>query len=145
MGVIGALYTTASLTTRAIRPPERSQTHLPMIDSLKANYYTPSIDTRKEMGLKYVVQIEIDPDVGAEIEGDPAEIEEWMGKWQALNPIGMYFAMTRRAVTVLVDVPNEDALLEPLHATWVFTRTYPEVWPVADASEFPSLMRRVLG
>ena len=95
--------------------------------------------------MKYIVQVEIDPDVGAEIEEDPADIQEWIGKWQALNPIGMYFSMTRRAVTIIVDVPNEDGMLEAIHATWLVTRSYPEVWPVADASEFPAMMQRLLG
>ena len=31
-----------------------------------------------------------------------------------------------------VDIPNEDALFEALHASWVFLRTYPEVSPVVD-------------
>ena len=93
--------------------------------------------------MKYIVQVELDPDVGAEIEENPADIQEWMGKWQALNPIGMYFAMTRRSVTIVVDVPNEDGMFEALHATWVFASTYPEVWPVAEASEFGSLMQRI--
>ena len=35
-----------------------------------------------------------------------------LGAWQALNPIGMYFSMTRRAVTVILDMPNEDAMFE---------------------------------
>ena len=95
--------------------------------------------------MKYIVHTEIDPDTGIEVEAEPAKIQELIGKWQALNPIGMYFHMTRRAITIIVDVPNEDALLEPLHATWVLARTYPEVSPVADASEFPTMMKRVLG
>ena len=72
-----------------------------------------------------------------------ANIEEWMARWQSLNPIGMYFATTRRAVTIIVDVPNEDPLLEALHHTWVLTNSYPEVWPVAGADEFQAIAKRV--
>ena len=92
--------------------------------------------------MKYIVQMEVDPETGVEIEAQPEKIQELMGKWQALNPIGMYFAMTRRAVTVIVDVPNEDAMFEALHASWVLMASYPDVWPVADASEFPRLLQR---
>jgi hypothetical protein len=95
--------------------------------------------------VKYIVQVEIDPETGIEVEANPEKIQEWLGKWQALNPIGIYFAVTRRAVTIILDVPNEDALLEVLHDTWVMTNSYPDVWPVADASEFPAMMQRVLG
>ena len=93
--------------------------------------------------LKYIVQIEIDPDIGAEFEEDPAGIQEFIGKWQALNPIGMYFALTRRAVTVIVDVPNEDSMFEAIHHTWLVTRNYPEIWPVADLEGFGSIMHRL--
>ncbi len=93
--------------------------------------------------MKYVVQIELDPETGVLVESNPAEIEGFIGKWQALNPIGFYFALTRRAVTVIVDVPNEDAMFEALHATWVFTNSYPEVWPTASVEEFPAIMERL--
>ena len=93
--------------------------------------------------MKYIIQMELDPETGLEAEANPAEIQEFMGKWQALNPIGMYFSMTRRAVTVILEAPNEDSFFEALHATWVFTKSYPDVWPVADASEFPALMQRL--
>ncbi len=95
--------------------------------------------------MKYIVQAEIDPETGIEVEAHPEKIQEWIGEWQALKPIGMYFALTRRAVTIIVDVPNEDALLEVLRSTWVLTNSYPEVWPVGDASEFPAMMQRILG
>ncbi len=95
--------------------------------------------------MKYIVQAEIDPETGIEVEAHPENIQEWIGEWQALKPIGMYFALTRRAVTIIVDVPNEDALLEVLRSTWVLTNSYPEVWPVGDASEFPAMMQRILG
>jgi hypothetical protein len=51
--------------------------------------------------------------------------------------------VTRRAVTVIVDVPNEDAMFEAIHSTWVLTKSYPDIWPVGDATEFPALMQRV--
>ena len=92
--------------------------------------------------MKYIVQIEVDPETGVELEAQPERIQEVMGKWQALNPIGMYFSMTRRAVTVIVDVPNEDAFFEALHATWVASSSYPDVWPVVDAQEFPAMLQR---
>ncbi len=95
--------------------------------------------------MKYIVQVEIDPETGIEVETHPEKIQEWMGKWQALNPIGMYFGLTRRAVTIILDVPNEDAMLEVLRSTWVMTKSYPDVWPVGDASEFPAMMQRILG
>lgn len=56
--------------------------------------------------MKYVIQTEIDPDTGIDMEAEPAKLQEWIGKWQALNPIGMYFNLTRRAVTIIIDVPN---------------------------------------
>ena len=93
--------------------------------------------------MKYIVQIEIDPDMGAEFEEDPAGIQEFIEKWQVLNPIGMYFSLTRRAVTVIVDVPSEDSMFEVIHHTWLVTRSYPEIWPVADLEGFGSLMHRL--
>ncbi len=95
--------------------------------------------------MKYIVQVEIDPETGLEVEANPKKLQDWMEKWQALNPIGMYFALTRRAVTVIVDVPNEDTILEVLHSTWVLVKSYPDIWPVGDASEFPALMQRMMG
>ncbi len=92
--------------------------------------------------MKYVVQIEIDPETGIEVEGQPDKIQEILSKWQALNPIAMYFYTTRRAITIIVDVPNEDAMFEALHATWLFMKEYPEVSPVVDQSEFPRLLQR---
>jgi len=47
----------------------------------------------------------------------------------------MYFNLTRRAMTIIVDVPNEDAFFEALHATWLVANSYPDVSPVADVSE----------
>ena len=93
--------------------------------------------------MKYIIQVEVDPEAGAEVEANPDQIREVMGKWQALNPIGMYFCLTRRAMTIVVDVPNEDAMFEALHTTWVVIKSYPDVWPVVDAQEFPGILRRV--
>ena len=92
--------------------------------------------------MKYIIQAEIDAETGVEVEANPEKIQELIGKWQALNPIGMYFSMTRRAITIIVDVPNEDAFFEALHATWVLTKDYPDVSPVATVDEFPALMKR---
>lgn len=93
--------------------------------------------------MKYIVQIEIDPDAGDELESQPQDIQEIIDKFQALKPIGMYFSLTRRCVTVVVDVPNEDAMFEALHATWRNAKSYPDVWPVADVNEFPEILKRV--
>ena len=92
--------------------------------------------------MKYLIQIEVDPETGTELEGNPQQIQEMMGAWEALNPIGMYFAMTRRAVTVILEAANEDAFFEALHKTWVVSGNYPEVWPVASGEEFPSMLKR---
>ena len=92
--------------------------------------------------MKYIIQVEVDPEIGSELEETPAQIQEFMGKWQALNPLGMYFSLTRRAVTIIVDVPNEDAFFEALHNTWVTSQSYPDVWPVVSAEEFPAVLKR---
>jgi hypothetical protein len=92
--------------------------------------------------MKYVVQVEIDAVTGLDVEAEPDRIQEWIRKWQALNPIGMFFSLTRRAVTIIVDVPNEDAMFEALHASWVLAKDYPEVWPVASVEEFPTILQR---
>ena len=92
--------------------------------------------------MKYIVQIEVDPDTGTDVEEDPQQIQEIMGKWQAHNPIGMYFGLTRRCITIVLEADNEDSFFEALHATWVVTASYPEVWPVAGADEFPALLQR---
>ena len=92
--------------------------------------------------MKYIIQVEVGPGAGAEAEAQPQQIQELMGKWQALNPVGMYFSLTRRVVTIVVDVPNEDAFFEALHSTWVLSKNYPDVWPVVGAQEFPDMLRR---
>ena len=48
--------------------------------------------------VKYIVQVEIDPETGIDVEAQPDKIQEMIGKWQALKPIGFYFSLTRRAV-----------------------------------------------
>lgn len=92
--------------------------------------------------VKYIIQVEIDPETGADVEETPERIQEIIGKWQALNPIGMYFSLTRRSITIIVEAESEDAFFEPLHATWVMAMDYPDVYPVADADEFPQMMQR---
>ncbi len=93
--------------------------------------------------MKYIVQIEIDPEIGTELEEEPQKLQEFLAEWGKVKPMGMYFSLTRRALTIILDAPNEDAFFEPLHKTWVFTGSYPEVWPVADADEFPAIMQRL--
>ena len=93
--------------------------------------------------MKYVVSANFPAEYMPEHENTPQQIEEWIGKWQALNPIGFYFGLTHRHITVIVDVPNEDAMFEALYATWVLGKVYPSVTPVAEASEFGSIMARI--
>ena len=93
--------------------------------------------------MKYIIQADVGGEIGAELEAHPDKLHEVVGKWQALNPIGMYFSLARRRFTVVVDVPNEDSFFEALHATWVATNSYPEVWPVVGADEFPGVMQRL--
>ncbi|MFN8548743.1 MAG: DUF3303 family protein [Candidatus Eisenbacteria bacterium] len=93
--------------------------------------------------MKYMVQVEIDPQAGVTIEDNPQLIQEMIGKWQAHKPIGMYFSLTRRSVTVILEASNEDAFLEALHATWRVVKSYPNVHPVADVNEFPQILKRV--
>jgi len=69
-------------------------------------------------------------------------LQSILGAYQALNPIGIYASITRRAVTIIVDAPNADALFEALHATWVGAQNYPDVWPVVEMSKFPALLQR---
>jgi hypothetical protein len=44
--------------------------------------------SREEYRVKYIVQTEISAKVGAEVEANPAMIQEVVGAWQALKPIG---------------------------------------------------------
>ena len=90
----------------------------------------------------YIIQAELDPEAGVELEANPDMMQELIGKWQALNPIGHYFSLTRRAMTVILEAPNEDAFFEALHFTWVATNDYPEVTPVAGVDKFPDLLKR---
>ena len=55
----------------------------------------------------------------------------------------MYFPINRRAVTIIVDVPNEDAMFEVLYDTWQITKSYPAVTPVVGAEEFGAIMQRI--
>lgn len=93
--------------------------------------------------MKYVIQAEVDPETGIDVEAQPEKIQEMIGKWQALNPIGFYFHLTRRAITIVVDVPNEDAIFEALHDLWLLAKDYPDVSPVASVEEFPELLKRI--
>jgi hypothetical protein len=92
--------------------------------------------------MKYVIQIEIDPDTGHEAEKNPKALQELIGKWQVHKPIGMYFSLTRRSVTIIVEAPNEDAFFEAMHETWVVMGTYPDVNPVVSVEEFPKILQR---
>lgn len=92
--------------------------------------------------MKYIVQVEIDPVAGIEVEANMQSLQAALGAWQALRPLGMYANVDRRALTIIVDVPNEDALFEALHATWLATKSYPRVSPVVSIEEFPRLLQR---
>ena len=93
--------------------------------------------------MKYIIQVDVDGDIGADLEDHPEEIQELIGKWQAVNPMGMYFSLHQRRITILLEAPSEESFFEALHATWVATKEYPEVWPVMDVSEFPAMMQRL--
>ena len=93
--------------------------------------------------MKYIVIADVSPEVGTKLEADPASMQEFLGKWQALNPIGMYASLDKRRITVILEAENEDAFFEALHATWVVTESYPEVYPVADMEEFGGLLQRI--
>ncbi|MGD8608984.1 MAG: hypothetical protein PVH21_16920 [Myxococcales bacterium] len=92
--------------------------------------------------MKYIVQIEIEPTVGNELEDNPQRIRDMIAKWQAHNPIGFYFSLARRTVTVILEADNEDAFFPALHATWRITKSYPDVHPVGDVDEFPEMLKR---
>ena len=55
----------------------------------------------------------------------------------------MYFNLTRRAMRIIVDVPNEDAFFEALNATWLASNSYPDVSPATDVSEFEQIVGRL--
>ncbi len=55
----------------------------------------------------------------------------------------MFFSITRRSVTIIVDLPNEDAMFEALYATWQLTKSYPSVTPVVSTEEFGAIMGRL--
>ena len=91
--------------------------------------------------MKYLVQIEIDAKTGNEVQGKPIG-RETMEMWRALDPIEIYTSVTRRAITVIVDLPNEDAMFEALHQTWMFAGAYPTVTPVVTIEEAAQLHQR---
>lgn len=93
--------------------------------------------------MKYIVHLEIDPDAGFELENNPKLIQDLMAKWQVHKPIGMYFSLTRRTITIILEAANEDTFFEALHATWRAVKEYPDVFPVATADEFPKILARV--
>ncbi len=93
----------------------------------------------------YIVRVNIDPVNGAALEQQPEVLQDLVGTWQSLNPVGMYFALTEREVTVVAEAANEDELFEALHKTWVVTNTYPTVTPVVTAEDFPQIIERILG
>lgn len=41
--------------------------------------------------MRYIVQIDLDPETGTDLEARPERIQEFMGKWQAHNPVGMVY------------------------------------------------------
>jgi hypothetical protein len=92
--------------------------------------------------MKYIVVADIDPETGVEIEAQPEKIQEIIDKWQAHNLIGMYFSLTTRRLTIIVEAENEDEFFDALHATWVLTLDYPDVYPVVDVDGFPDLLAR---
>jgi hypothetical protein len=103
----------------------------------------PSVVHREGNAMKYIVQVEIDPSVGIQLEDNPEVIQALIAKWQAHEPIGQYFSLTRRTITVILEAEDEGAFFDALHATWRAAKTYPDVYPVADVEEFPDLLRSV--
>ena len=97
----------------------------------------------KEEYVKYMIRASVDPDIGAELEKDPVELQKVIGNWQAHNPEGMYFSLTKRELFIVLDAPNEDSFFEALHATWVATKSYPAVSPVATIDQFGEIMERL--
>jgi hypothetical protein len=93
--------------------------------------------------MKYMIQGDIDPVAGIELEAHPERVHAAVGQLQALDPIGLFFHATRRGFTAIVDVPSEEALLEPLHGIWAAISSYPTVTPVVDADDFARLLQRV--
>lgn len=92
--------------------------------------------------MKYIILAELDAETGLEIEDEPEQIQEVIRKWQELDLIGMYFSLTDRTLTIIVEADNEDAFFEQLHMMWTLTLDYPVVWPVATVDEFPQLLKR---
>ena len=93
--------------------------------------------------MKYMIQVDVGPKIGAELEQNPEKLQEFIGAWQAHNPDAMYFTLTRRRAVIILDAPNEDTFFEALHATWVLAQSYPEVYPFATLDEFGQIMQRL--
>jgi hypothetical protein len=77
------------------------------------------------------------------VSGDSTFIYEIDRIPRAHQEVAMYASMTHRELTIIVDIPNEDALFEALYATWVGARTYPTVTPVVTMHDFPGMLARV--
>jgi len=92
--------------------------------------------------MKYVVLADIDAEVGVDVEAQPEKIQELINKWQAHNLLGFYFSITSRNLTIIIEAENENEFFDALHATWLLTLDYPEVYPVVDVDGFPDLLRR---
>jgi hypothetical protein len=45
-------------------------------------------------------------------------------------------------MSIILDLPNEDAMFEALHDSWILFKTYPRVSPIVDGQEFPALLKR---
>ncbi len=92
--------------------------------------------------MKYIVIADIDAEVGIEVEAQPEKPQELIAKWQAHDLLGFYFSITSRNLTIIIEAENEDVFFDALHATWLLTLEYPEVYPVVGVDEFPDLLRR---
>lgn len=93
--------------------------------------------------MKYLIHVQIDAKIGNRVEEDPAQLEEFLGAWQALDPEAFYLGAVRREAVIVVDAKSEDAFLEPLRRTWLVTGSYPEVRPVVPVDQAPALMQRL--
>ena len=92
--------------------------------------------------MKYVVLADIDAEVGVDVEAQPEKIQQLIEKWQTHNLLGFYFSITSRNLTIIIEAENENEFFDALHATWLLTLDYPEVYPVVDVDGFPDLLRR---
>lgn len=92
--------------------------------------------------MKYIILAELDAETGLELESQPEDIQEIINKWQELDPIGMYFSLTDRTLTIIVEAESEKDFFEQLHMMWRLTLDYPVVWPVVSVEEFPEILKR---